>query len=203
MPNSAELALLNTAHTNLTNIIVTDHATFQSAKSGYDATKAAFDVLVTEIDNTLDADKPISAAASTALGQKQASLVSGTNIKTINNQSLLGSENISIVVTSTTTIVVQYDDRANLRLDPVDPNQVNDTITVKHIGMVRWVNTVEEPDDDETCFTSATGLGQWILSEPHYDLIQAHAMVEKSFRDDYDEDEPYRFAAYLTSQGIS
>jgi len=32
----------------------------------------------------------------TKLGQKQATLVSGTNIKTINNQSLLGSGNISI-----------------------------------------------------------------------------------------------------------
>lgn len=36
-----------------------------------------------------------------ALGGKQATLVSGTNIKTINNQSLLGSGNLSVGVTAT------------------------------------------------------------------------------------------------------
>lgn len=48
------------------------------------------------VDNTSDANKPISTVTQTALDSKQAFLVSGTNIKTINNQSLLGSGNIAI-----------------------------------------------------------------------------------------------------------
>ncbi len=48
------------------------------------------------VDNTSDANKPISTATQTALNAKQATLVSGTNIKTINSTSLLGSGNISI-----------------------------------------------------------------------------------------------------------
>lgn len=48
------------------------------------------------VDNTSDANKPISSATQTALDAKQATLVSGTNIKTVNNTSLLGSGNISI-----------------------------------------------------------------------------------------------------------
>jgi hypothetical protein len=48
------------------------------------------------VDNTSDADKPVSSAQQTALDAKQATLVSGTNIKTVNNTSLLGSGNISI-----------------------------------------------------------------------------------------------------------
>jgi hypothetical protein len=48
------------------------------------------------VDNTSDANKPISTATQTALDGKQATLVSGTNIKTINNESLLGSGNITI-----------------------------------------------------------------------------------------------------------
>jgi hypothetical protein len=48
------------------------------------------------VDNTSDANKPISSATQTALDSKQATLVSGTNIKTVNNTSLLGSGNISI-----------------------------------------------------------------------------------------------------------
>jgi hypothetical protein len=48
------------------------------------------------VDNTSDANKPISSAQQTALDAKQATLVSGTNIKTVNNTSLLGSGNIAI-----------------------------------------------------------------------------------------------------------
>ena len=48
------------------------------------------------VDNTSDANKPISSATQTALDGKQATLVSGTNIKTINSTSILGSGNIAI-----------------------------------------------------------------------------------------------------------
>ena len=61
------------------------------------------------VDNTSDNDKPISAATQTALNdkantsyvndelkKKQDNLVSGTNIKTINNESLLGSTDIQL-----------------------------------------------------------------------------------------------------------
>jgi hypothetical protein len=48
------------------------------------------------VDNTSDANKPVSSAQQTALDAKQATLVSGTNIKTVNNTSLLGSGNITI-----------------------------------------------------------------------------------------------------------
>jgi hypothetical protein len=45
-------------------------------------------------DNTSDANKPISTATQTALNAKQDTLVSGTNIKTINGTSVLGSGDI-------------------------------------------------------------------------------------------------------------
>jgi hypothetical protein len=48
------------------------------------------------VDNTTDANKPISSATQTALDAKQATLVSGTNIKTINSTSILGAGNIAI-----------------------------------------------------------------------------------------------------------
>jgi hypothetical protein len=54
------------------------------------------DVGLGNVDNTADADKPISSATQSALNAKQATLVSGTNIKTINNESLLGSGNITV-----------------------------------------------------------------------------------------------------------
>ena len=54
------------------------------------------DVGLNNVDKTADADKPISTATQTALDAKQATLVSGTNIKTINSTSILGSGNITI-----------------------------------------------------------------------------------------------------------
>ena len=54
------------------------------------------DVGLGNVDNTSDADKPISTATQTALNAKQATLESGTNIKTINGDSLLGSGDITL-----------------------------------------------------------------------------------------------------------
>ena len=54
------------------------------------------DVGLGNVDNTSDANKPVSTATQTALNAKQATLVSGTNIKTIEGQSLLGSGNIDL-----------------------------------------------------------------------------------------------------------
>ncbi len=51
---------------------------------------------LSNVDNTSDASKPVSTATQTALNAKQPTLVSGTNIKTINGTSLLGSGDIVI-----------------------------------------------------------------------------------------------------------
>lgn len=48
------------------------------------------------VDNTSDANKPVSSATQTALNGKQATLVSATNIKTVNGSSLLGSGDLSV-----------------------------------------------------------------------------------------------------------
>lgn len=47
-------------------------------------------------DNTSDANKPVSTATQTALDAKQATLVSGTTIKTINGSSVLGAGDLSV-----------------------------------------------------------------------------------------------------------
>lgn len=47
-------------------------------------------------DNTSDTNKPVSSATQTALNSKQDTLVSGTNIKTINSSSLLGTGDLVI-----------------------------------------------------------------------------------------------------------
>lgn len=54
------------------------------------------DVGLSSVDNTSDANKPVSTATQTALNLKQDTLVSGTNIKTINSTSVLGSGNLVV-----------------------------------------------------------------------------------------------------------
>lgn len=48
------------------------------------------------VDNTSDMNKPVSTAQASAIALKQDVLVSGTNIKTINSNSLLGSGDIAV-----------------------------------------------------------------------------------------------------------
>jgi hypothetical protein len=59
-------------------------------------TQVKTSLALNNVDNTTDANKPVSTATQTALDAKQATLVSGTNIKTINSTSILGSGNIAI-----------------------------------------------------------------------------------------------------------
>lgn len=58
------------------------------------------DIGLGNVDNTSDANKPISSATQTALNGKQDTLVSGTNIKTINSNTLLGNGDVVIDKTS-------------------------------------------------------------------------------------------------------
>jgi hypothetical protein len=63
-----------------------------------DVTKT--DVGLGNVDNTSDLDKPVSTATQTALNGKQATLVSGTNIQSINNVSILTTGNINLIPAS-------------------------------------------------------------------------------------------------------
>ena len=85
-----------------------------TARMGEDeeVTAAALNVLNAEVSGKVETStyNTFTAATNTALAGKQATLVSGTNIKTVNNQSLLGSGNIDIeggnkVEVSGTTLV--------------------------------------------------------------------------------------------------
>jgi hypothetical protein len=73
---------------------IVDTSAAETKKITPSALKTA--LALNNVDNTSDVNKPISSATQTALDAKQATLVSGTNIKTVNNTSLLGSGNISI-----------------------------------------------------------------------------------------------------------
>lgn len=76
----------------ITAILSTLSAHISNTSNPHNVTKAQ--VGLGNVDNTSDANKPISTATQTALNAKQDTLVSGTNIKSINGESVLGSGNI-------------------------------------------------------------------------------------------------------------
>ena len=81
--------------TNDSGFLTTNAVSSVAGKTGV-VTLVKADVGLGNVDNTSDANKPISTATQTALNAKQNTLVSGTNIKTINTQSILGSGDITI-----------------------------------------------------------------------------------------------------------
>ena len=90
----SQLTTITTVDNNTDVLPIVDTSATQTKKITPAALKTA--LALNNVDNTSDADKPVSTATQTALNAKQATLVSGTNIKTINNESLLGSGNITI-----------------------------------------------------------------------------------------------------------
>jgi hypothetical protein len=73
---------------------IVDTSAAETKKITPSALKTA--LALNNVDNTSDANKPVSSATQSALNSKQDTLVSGTNIKTVNGTSVLGSGNIAI-----------------------------------------------------------------------------------------------------------
>jgi hypothetical protein len=90
----SQLTTITTVDNNTDVLPIVDTSATQTKKITPAALKTA--LALNNVDNTSDADKPVSTATQTALNSKQATLVSGTNIKTINGTSVLGSGDITI-----------------------------------------------------------------------------------------------------------
>lgn len=171
--------------------------------TGYVSTKNTVDTELNNVTNTADADKIISDLVQTALGLKQANLVSGTNISTVNGQSLLSGAPIVIADSPTSFTSLSYANKGTLRT-PLDENDlplIDHTVTVKELGQFMFVTTTDEPDDDETCFTAVhptTGvpIGQWLLEQPAHEWLDAHHSMERSQLREWMDDEYLRFQAH-------
>jgi len=96
MPNQkiSELTAIVTVDNTADVLPIVDTSDATTKKVSPSQLKTA--LALNNVDNTSDANKPISSATQTALDAKQATLVSGTNIKTVNSTSLLGSGDIAI-----------------------------------------------------------------------------------------------------------
>ena len=192
MTIESSVAALTTSATALLTAVSVQQTAVANAIAGFAATTARVNAL-DSVANTSDLDKPVSTATQATLATKQNTLVSGVNISTVNGISLLGGGPLVIARSATSLNRVLYEDRATLR---ATTSQLDDATVVEGLGLFMWVNTQLEPDDDETCFNTTT-TGQWLLQAPAWELIDAWNLFDTSTTDDWREDEPTRFAAYI------
>ena len=102
----SQLTTISTVDTAADLFPIVDTSATETKKITPSALKTA--LALNAVDNTSDANKPISTATQTALDAKQATLVSATNIKTINSTTILGSGNIAVEPTITATTSADY-----------------------------------------------------------------------------------------------
>lgn len=81
------------------------------------------DVGLGNVDNTSDLAKPISTLTQTALDGKQATLVSGTNIKTIGGENILGSGNLEVPLGNDIAII-NLDANQNYTFTSSSPSKI-------------------------------------------------------------------------------
>lgn len=91
-----------------------------------------------------------------------------------------------------------YASRATLR-SQTPANQ--ELAFVDGLGLFVFQENSDEPDDDESCFATATG--RWLLQCPSWDVVDAWQLPEVEERDAYDEDEPQRFAASFAAKVLT
>lgn len=191
MTTESAVAALTTSTTALIIAVGVQQSTVANAISAFTVVTSRVNSGLNNVDNTSDTSKPVSTLTQTALNLKQITLVSGVNISTVNGVSLLGGTPLVIARSATSLNKISYDSRSSLRT--MTP-ELDDSTVVDSLGLFMWINSQYEPDDDETCFTTATG--QWLLQMPAWDLLDAWNLIEKSVMDDWMEDEPIRYAKY-------
>jgi hypothetical protein len=82
------------------------------------------------------------------------------------------------------TVLLDYADRGTLRTTVVDDKSL---AVVEELGLfVYSATSTEEPDDDETCFSTAEG--QWLLESVHWNLISAWQFPDWQYTRDTLED---------------
>ena len=95
------------------------------------------------VDNTSDASKPISTAVQTALNAKQDTLVSSTNIKTLNGESLLGAGNLVLQLAADQPSAVTYaydaSGRVETTTETLPTGTRTTTVTYNEAGQVKTV----------------------------------------------------------------
>ncbi len=102
-----------------------------------------------------------------------------------------GTGQAELVPLSSIVSSYSYDTRGDLR---TLTNVAQDSLAVVDgLGLFQFSAGSDEPDDDESCFATATG--RWLMQAPSWDVVAMWALPDEAVQDENDEDEPLRFDA--------
>jgi hypothetical protein len=201
MSIEVEVAALTSATTALTNAVAVQQTNVNNSVNNFNSAVEVFTEVsskLSNVDNTSDEDKEISTPVAEALAEKQDKLVSGENVSTINGQDILGGEPLVIARGRVEIPVLKYEDRNDLRFPVVPIPLLGDIVQIPHLGELQFIDTLEYIDDDEMAFEAVspadgvTPIGQWYLSNPAYEWLEAQQLFEHAVIYEWIEDERER-----------
>jgi hypothetical protein len=195
------IASLTSATTDLINQVVIQKLSIDESKLLFNDIISRVNNELDRVNNTSDAEKPISDLTLEELNKK----VSKEDLVTINGKSITGGEPLVIARSKTELETLTYENRGILRY-PIQPlPAADDSVVIEGIGLLIFVDSFTEPDDDETSFTAVDPLsllpiGQWLLNVPAPDLISAWSTDDRNLRDELDEDETGRLTSFFVTK---
>tara|TARA_R110000851_G_scaffold131354_2_gene265209 strand:- start:3554 stop:4186 length:633 start_codon:yes stop_codon:yes gene_type:complete len=196
-----QVAILDTSVQAHTAQAAVTKSSADTLVASFQTTKSTVDNNLNNVTNTADADKIISddVIAEFLLHVKAA------NLATVNGQPLNTGLELLIASSPTSLTSTLYNNRASLRT-PANPQPIQgDALVLQFLGLFMFYTTLDEPDDDETCFTaldvdSGAPYGQWLLRVPAYEWTEAHEKIEftalEEWRDDITESTDLLIADY-------
>lgn len=99
---------------------------------------------------------------------------------------------------SSSLSIVAYEDRGTLRTAPAAPGAM---AIIDGLGLFLWYSGSDEPDDDESCF--ATASGRWLLEAVHWDVVGAWLAPDWDESQSADEDLQGKFLTATFANAVS
>jgi hypothetical protein len=194
MTIESEIADLTTSTTALLTAVGNQQISVNDAIAAFAIITNKVNTELNLVNNTADLDKPINNLTTAELNTKQETLVSGTNISTINGLSILNGTPLVIARGQVEKPVLSYANIGTLRT-PVSPVPLTgDIVNVHHLGEFQYSSSFDYLDDGETVFEAVdpsdgvTPIGQWVLALPAYEWTQSQKLFEKALMWEHLED---------------
>lgn len=148
-----------------------------------DAKIEALDTLLASDDVTLDTVQELVAAikaARTDLNVIDTLVADQLAAQNSAIASQLAAQNAAVgqQMSAALTDVFAYDNRGDLRTAPAADGAM---AMVEGLGLFVFRENSTEPDDDESCFATATG--RWLLEAVHWDVVDAWQLPDDEARD--------------------